>query len=1163
MKRNARAAAVLVLMALALTAALPAYAACPGFSVTPDYAAGLSPRASAAGDFNADGNIDIAFADYAGNSVATLLGNSNGSFATGYTIAGIGAQPTAIAAGDFNRDGRTDLALGHLSGSVFGSGVFILLSYGDGSFAPAVQNAIAGVPEAIKVADFNRDGRPDIAVANYVSGQPGKISVLLATGDGTFAPAVSYAVGSSPTALAVGDVNGDGKADLAVANATSSTVSILQGLGDGSFAPAVTYGVGSDPEAVALADLNSDGKPDVVVGNVGSADLSILLGDGSGGFSAAVSRPVGGGAHSIGIADFDGDGKADVAVATGVADGTGLMIFPGDGHGGIGAPATFYTGANPPFVLLIADFDADGRPDIATANFGSNTASVFLNNSICTLNCGTLAGPADESTGTSPQAAVVTDLNGDGKSDVVVANQTSKDVSVLLGDGTGRFAPAVAYAAGTSPAALTAADFDRDGHMDIAVANSDSSEVVILAGAGDGSLSGNATYAVGTGPRAIVSGDFNGDGVPDLAVADTGSDDVAILIGDGTGSFSAAATYPAGTSPRSLVTADIDRDGKLDLAVANGGSDDVSVFLGNGDGTFADAIAYPAGSSPSSIAVGDFDRDRRLDLAVTNAGSDTVSILLGNSGGTFASAVNYPAGAAPESALAVDLDGDGNMDLVVASHANDAVTILTGNGDGTVAVRATVPSTAGPGSVIAADFSSDGRADLVAVNRDADSISLFMNTCSAPDLTVRKSHIGDFKRGQSGAAYTITVTNSGQGRLAAGVSVTDMLPPALTATSISGSGWTCDLATLSCNRADELLPAASYPPLTVVVDVAYDAPALVTNAAQVVAADDIDNTNNSAADETAILDVPDLVLSKTHDGNFARGQSARTYSLVVRNGGKAATNAPVTLTDTLPAGLTAAALTGPGWSCDLATVTCVRMDTLAPASSYPAVTVTVDVAADAAPLVVNSAAVTGGGETLTSNNTASDSTTILIEPSNLTAIAISTSQVALNWGAVAGAARYQVLRSSNHGAAATVAFPITNSFIDVDLEPRTTYVYQVRATDSSNAGPLSNADVATTILFTDDPVISATTIIKAVHLTELQSAVNAVRIAAGLPTAVFSGTVNRGLPIKADDIQVLRANLLEARSALGLGTAPFADDPLAKGTTIKAVHVRELRDGVQ
>ncbi len=188
------------------------------------------------------------------------------------------------------------------------------------------------------------------------------------------------------------------------------------------------------------------------------------------------------------------------------------------------------------------------------------------------------------------------------------------------------------------------------------------------------------------------------------------------------------------------------------------------------------------------------------------------------------------------------------------------------------------------------------------------------------DLAISKSHSGSFYQGQAGAGYTIVVTNSGSGATSGTVTVTDTVPTGLTATALTGQGWTCSLTSVSCSRTDSLAGGSSYPPISVTVNVANNAPAAVTNVATVALAGEVTTGNNTASDPTLIIPIPDMSISMSHSAPFVQGQSGATYMITASNVGGAATNAPVTVSATLPVGLTATSITGVGWQCGLPSV---------------------------------------------------------------------------------------------------------------------------------------------------------------------------------------------------------------------------------------------------
>ena len=257
-----------------------------------------------------------------------------------------------------------------------------------------------------------------------------------------------------------------------------------------------------------------------------------------------------------------------------------------------------------------------------------------------------------------------------------------------------------------------------------------------------------------------------------------------------------------------------------------------------------------------------------------------------------------------------------------------------------------------------------------------------------PDLYVVGTRSGNLHQGQTGATLGIVVFNHTTTLPAVilptsgVVTVVDVLPPALTATAIAGAGWSCTLATLTCTRSDSLSSGASYPPVVVTFDVSPSAPASVTNTFTVSGGGESnttlgDNTVNDVIDIAAVF--ADFYIVKSHAGSFSRGQSGATYDIAVANLGSGATSGTVTVVDTLPAGLTATAMAGSGWSCTLATLTCTRSDALPSGGSYPVIVLTVDVWTSAPPSLVNIATVSGGGA-IPAARTTSDATTIAAGP---------------------------------------------------------------------------------------------------------------------------------------------------------------------------------------
>jgi uncharacterized repeat protein (TIGR01451 family) len=314
-----------------------------------------------------------------------------------------------------------------------------------------------------------------------------------------------------------------------------------------------------------------------------------------------------------------------------------------------------------------------------------------------------------------------------------------------------------------------------------------------------------------------------------------------------------------------------------------------------------------------------------------------------------------------------------------------SIATLAASAGGVFTLTANVPAGTATGTVYD-NFAtiSSATADPASENNSATAGTVVV--ALLPDLSVSKSHSGNAFQGQTGFVYSISVSNLGTGPTTGTVTVQDTLPAGMTATAIGGTGWSCILGTLTCNRADALAQGASYPPITLTVNVAANA-ASGANVVTVSTAGDSDPANDIFTDPTIVTagPQPDLAIAKTHAGNAQQGQVGFVYTLAVRNIGSAPTAGTVTVSDTLPTGLTATAISGAGWSCTVgATSTCSRSDALAAGASYPNITLTVNVASNAPPSVTNTATVSGSNDANPANDISSDPTTITVPGADLT-----------------------------------------------------------------------------------------------------------------------------------------------------------------------------------
>jgi Bacterial Ig-like domain (group 3)/FG-GAP-like repeat/RTX calcium-binding nonapeptide repeat (4 copies) len=381
------------------------------------------------------------------------------------------------------------------------------------SFTPAVTFPVGVLPRTVTVADFNNDGKPDLAVLNVgpSSASQSSLSVLLGNGDGSFQPAITTPIlnggvaGGNAHSVAVGDFNGDGKLDVALNTSgtpANPAVEVLLGNGDGSFqANHLSLGVGQTPLSVAAGDFDHNGTLDLVTAN-SNGTVSVLLNNGGGSFRPRVDLAVGGAPVTVAVGDFNGDGKLDVVTAQQLTDSVSVLLGNGDG--------TF------------------ARPLVFAAS-GQNF---------------------------TPQSMALGDVNGDGKIDLVIKSVSFLDsdafqVGVLLGNGDGTFqAPFLAPAQPDGSGDLALGDFNGDGRMDVAVADqlgASTGDLSVFFGNGDGTVQPFLRLDLSTGgndPLGVAAADLNGDGLVDLVAANASSSNVGVLLNTST----APAPAPAGTT---------------------------------------------------------------------------------------------------------------------------------------------------------------------------------------------------------------------------------------------------------------------------------------------------------------------------------------------------------------------------------------------------------------------------------------------------------------------------------------------------------------------------------------------------------------------------------------------------------------------------------------
>ncbi len=556
--------------------------------------------------------------------------------------------PVALASADWNGDGRLDLASANAGSSditLFLQGAAGFVVAPDATVGGPATNALVS---DVVAGDWNADGRLDLASANGAAGTL-TVFTQGAAGFATVPDAIlSDATMGEPRALAVADWNGDGVLDLAAANAFSDNVTAFLPVEAGEFPAATNLALQNAdldaPERILVADFDEDGRADLATGNFADGNLVVFRQAAPGDFAAAPAA-LGGptttlGASDVTFADFNGDGLLDVATANALGNDLTLWfqssaaVFPSTASLRLGGPGI----TQDPRDVVAADLNGDGRLDLVSANRASSNVTVFLQTAAGSFSATpdtTLGGPAV--TG-GVRSVTCADWNADGRLDLACANELQNDLALFLQNTDGSFpaTPIVLGAPGVTdaPAAVRAGDWSGDGRLDVVCANEAGNSVTLFYQANDGSFPATPSLTLTSGlaaPSDLAVGDWNDDGALDLACASPGSDSLVLFLRTATGiDANILAGVPGAAS---VVAADLNGDGLIDLAGASPATDRVTVFSQTREGRFDGAtrsLGDDTTPGPLRLCAGDLDGDGESDLAATVSSSRVVVFFAGH-----------------------------------------------------------------------------------------------------------------------------------------------------------------------------------------------------------------------------------------------------------------------------------------------------------------------------------------------------------------------------------------------------------------------------------------------------------------------------------------------------------------------------------------------------
>jgi hypothetical protein len=549
-------------------------------AVTPNSTADLYPEAATIADVNGDGNGDVVVVNDDSSDVTILTGNGDGTLnltSVGYATGGYPYNPAIVA--DLNGDGLVDILVADDNQSLVW-----MAGYGDGTFQAAkdfyapITGGNYAYSFGVATGDLNGDGIPDVVLGNYGNNDIG-ITVFLSNPDGSLQPGVNYGTSGDFGYVAVADFNGDGKLDIAASN-FDGYVQIFTGTGTGNFIVGPFYSIGAENEGIISAAFN--GPSPAGTGVAGFNDLAVvtdegtvnvLLNDGSGGFMSPVPYTLTAGGCNLATGDIDGDGNLDLAIAECDGSQVGVLLGVGDGTFGV-VPVPDVTVGSNPFGVALADIDGDGNLDIATTSAQQNVVvalgagaglfnpAMLLPSSLVLLNTTPFYDP-------DPVGIQVADVDGDGVPDLIYTNANYSTVGVLFGTGTGSstavpptpyFFDPVEFPAGQYLYGLSIADVNGDGSPDAVAASDDfAGATVLINGNGTGAAPNFSLAVTGQSSPAFLNVAAGGTATATITLTPVNfySGTVTFSCGglplDVTCAFAPATLTPVGNAPLQTV----------------------------------------------------------------------------------------------------------------------------------------------------------------------------------------------------------------------------------------------------------------------------------------------------------------------------------------------------------------------------------------------------------------------------------------------------------------------------------------------------------------------------------------------------------------------------------------------------------------------------------
>jgi hypothetical protein len=602
-----------------------------GFALVAKLATGPLPAQILSAKLNGNGIVDLIVRNAGNGTISVFNGDGHGWFLPPIELqAGLGASDLQV--GDLHQDGLLDIVFtDRLSGEIgvlqnLGGGAFsppVLYRAGPGPYGvtgtanPSAVDSLEGTT-GVAVGTFSTGGLPSLVALDPGSNTFGLLSGL---GGGLLSNPTYFQTPFSGLVVRAIDFNGHGLDGLAVLGPRG--LYIYRPNGQGGFLPPTVYNVGFEPNGLTVADLNDDGKPDLLVSNP-LGDVLVLVGNGDG-----TLQPVRNLDQQVSLAVYAPNGKTPAAFIFADQLTDQLVVRTVSGVTTVLGNAS--TGLIAPTAVALADLNGDGILDLVVANGGSNNVLVYPG-----MGNGAFGAALNHGngffTGTNPRGITVADVNGDGRPDLVIADEGSNDVSILINVKVGNsftFEPGPRLKVGDGPVATVVTDALGNGVPDLFVANSVSNDVWMLQGLGNGFFNDQSPviFPVGTNPSALFVGQFTTGSGPQLVTVNAGSDSLTLISGLTSASPLTQSISSGGMDPTAAFEVDLKGNGLDSLVVANNGDGNISLFQPGDDGLTLSSVLSESGlPNPSGLALASFSGSN-LEFYATTEGEESASLL--------------------------------------------------------------------------------------------------------------------------------------------------------------------------------------------------------------------------------------------------------------------------------------------------------------------------------------------------------------------------------------------------------------------------------------------------------------------------------------------------------------------------------------------------------